>query len=358
MSSAVSADEDEEIASLHRKRKRDPSIHLSNKRNVDRKFLGTHTKIDERGQPDNARRVYHNPTPAVDADIEDNTNSVKSHYKPGTSRSAQASRKLREKANDGTYIVHTKKLETWKTKIRGIDPDVGFDDSDPRRVLHTRCTQWVLVKEPGDTTRFKEHIRACLAKPVPVGGTLMGMGWLKVVENTKGKKENIERKLTMPCRGVAELDNPLIDQYLNRTGAGGGGARSIHLISEERFNTEYKYLTKDQKDEVCTTQRLGWAWRNDHLSLRVYATNCRGFTSSHSLTTSLCPECKSLLDLKVFTVAIRKKIPLDENAKYINTRYINPALVRLYEKFEGLKKIVEQPVSDTLLLLLHFIRHD
>ena len=251
-----------------------------------------------------------------------------------------------------TYVVDAKKHEKWKVKIHKMDPDVRFDKSDIRRILHTRCAKWILVKEPGDTTRFMEHLRACPVKPVPAGGTLMGMGWLTKVEKDKGTNESVE--LTMPCRGVAELDNPLVDRYLNRTGAGGGGARSIHLISKERFNSEYKNLTKDQKDEVCVAQRAEWAWRNDHLNLRVYAANCEKFTSSHSLATSLCLECKSLLDLKAFTVAIHKKTPLDENAKYVNAKYVNSVLLRLYGKITGLRNIIDQPVSNVCCRYLFF----
>ena len=44
-------------------------------------------------------------------------------------------------------------------------------------------------------------------------------------------------------------------------------------------------------------------------------------------------------------VAIHKKIPLDENAKYMNTRYISTVLVDIYARSKGLKEIFEQRVS-------------
>jgi len=170
----------------------------------------------------------------------------------------------------------------------------------------------------------------------------MGMGWLKknVEASAVGKSE-----VKMPCRGVSDMDNPLIDRYLKRTGAGGGGGRSIHVISRERFNEEFKYLTSTQKEVVQVAQRAGWAWRNDHLNLRVYAMNCERFTSSPSLVSSLCTKCKDLLVPKVFVHAIRKKIPLDENLKYTNAQYINPILGHLYAKVKGLRAIIEHEVS-------------
>ncbi|KAF9780748.1 hypothetical protein BJ322DRAFT_1011530 [Thelephora terrestris] len=270
-------------------------------------------------------------------------NTAKGRYKTGTSRSAEASRKLREGVNNGTYVVQKKKLGTWRSKIRGLDSNVDFDDKNPRRVFHQSCERWILVKEPGDSTRFREHLKACSAKAVPVEGTLMGMGWLKKVEKDAGRKEKVEFKLTMPCRGVTELDEALVDLYLNRTGAGGGGARSVHRISEERFGKEYRHLTRGQKDEVDAAQRAEWTWRNDHLNRRVHATNCDGFTSSRTLAASLCPKCSSLLELKAFKVAIHKKMPLDENAKFINTRYVNSVLAELYGRVRGLRHIIEQP---------------
>ena len=47
------------------------------------------------------------------------------------------------------------------------------------------------------------------------------------------------------------------------------------------------------------------------------------------------------LNLKVFTVAIRKKAPPDENAKYVHTKHVNSVLVRLYSKVTGLRSIIE-----------------
>ena len=134
---------------------------------------------------------------------------------------------------------------------------------------------------------------------------------------------------------------------MNRTAAGGGSARSIHLLSKEQFGKEYRNLTKGQKDEVDAVQRAGWTWRNDHLNHRVHATGCDGFMASRSLATSICPKCKSLLYHKVFSVAIHKKIPRDENMKYVNTQFINEVLLGIYAGARGLRNIIEQLVSDT-----------
>lgn len=262
MSSVVSVDGEDDAGTIHRGRKRKPSVDLSNERNVTRKLYKTHMRSDRREQSSDQDESCQ----ADGGSDVKKARLVKGHYKPGTSRSAKASRKLREETDNGTHVIDTNKLEAWKMKIRKIDSDVSFEEGNPRKVCHTRCARWILVKEPGDTTRFKEHLQTCTAKPIPVEGTLVGMGWLKKVEKDRGMKGSIEQKSTMPCRGVSELDNPLVSQYLNRTGTGGGGARSIHLISKAQFGTEYRNLTKGQKDEVDAVQRGEWVWRNDHLN--------------------------------------------------------------------------------------------
>ncbi|KAF9784786.1 hypothetical protein BJ322DRAFT_1196341 [Thelephora terrestris] len=282
--------------------------------------------------------------------LEISCKSQKPQY--GTSRSAIASRRLREKATSRTYVVQEKRFETWKAKILNLDPSAQFDQKDPMRVFHSRCSTWLRTKEPGDTTRFRQHGEMCRAKPVPAHGTLMGMGWLvKKEARTSGdgkdegrseREEGVEDVRKMPCRGASAMDNTLIDRYLKRTWVGGGGGRSIHVVSRERFKKEFRYLTRAQREEVQMTQRAEWRWTNDHINARVHSRKCKLFTSSRSLASSLCVECEALLNLKAFTDAIRKPMPLDENLKFTNTQYLHPDLKHLYTKVKGLRAIIEQ----------------
>lgn len=285
------------------------------------------------------------------------TSRTSQKSQPGVSKSAVASRKLREKAASGTYTASEKRLETWKAKITDLDPSARFDPKDSQKVLHSQCNAWVRVKEPGDATRFKRHVETCQVKPVPVRGTLVGMGWLtkksEVGTSSSGEgegwdrgKEAMEDRVRMPCRGLSEMDDALIDLYLKRTQVGGGGGRSIHVISGERFNKKFMNLTCAQIEEVYVTQRAEWRWTNDHANSRVYSRKCERFTSSHSLALSLCAECKDLVILKAFTDAINKPMPLEKNLKFRNTRYIHPTLVRIYKKAKGLRAIIEHIVSD------------
>lgn len=359
VSSLVSVGDEDEIEPTHHKRKRSPSIGLSDGIDTSRKLFRTNVGSRRQVRSEDAEAPHQDrpdtSTTKVDAKVTTNSvaSVVKGRYKPGTSRSAQESRKRKEKVESGMYDPRPEKVEARRAKIRGMDPEVKFDENDHYRIFHKRCGRWIRAKEVGDTTRFKEHLRVCPVKPVPTGGTLMGMGWLKKIEKNGERMESREHKPMMPCRGVSGLDNPLVDQYLTRTGAGGGGARSIHLISRERFSAEYKNLTKGQKDEVHAVQRAEWTWRNDYNDVRVFATKCKGFTSSRSFDSSVCHECKSLLNLKAFTVAIHKKIPLDENAKFVNTKYVSPVLLDLYGRVKGFRNFIDQNVSITFCYCLH-----
>jgi len=352
VSSAASDDRDDGIEYLHQKQKLSGSISLSDEVKTAYKsprtaYRWAQLKDEERAyRNDNDCNTSESGTHTNLGVIEDDSRTGR-NVQPGASRSALALWKLRDKVASGTYVSQEERSKNWREKISHLDPGVQFDEANPRKVFHSRCSTWLLVKEPGDMTRFKRHVEACQVMPIPKGGTLMEMGWLK--------KKNVEAsgvrksEAKMPCRGVSDMNNPLIDRYLKRTGAGGGGGRSIHVISRERFNEEFKYLTATQKEVVQVAQRTEWAWRNDHLNLRVYVMNCERFTSSSSLALSLCEKCKHLLILNVFTHAIRKKMPLDENLKYTNAQYINPTLGHLYAKVKGLRAIIEHEVSSTRL---------
>lgn len=361
VSSTVSNGVDDDVESVDRKR--ELSISPSNKGKTVRKLprtaygwvrsSGTEVAYQHNSDDCDSHRTHANVDDAAITVTRTGLGLVRNHATItreaglGTSKSALASRKLREKVASGTYIVREKSLETWKEKISNLDPGARFDRTNSRKVLHSSCSTWLLMKEPGDTTRFKQHVKTCRAKPISTGGTLMGMGWLKPKSGGKDRAvEGGRGEATMPCRGVSDMDGLHVDRYLKRTGAGGGGGRSIHVISRERFKKKFRYLTCPQKEVVQATQRAEWVWRNDHSNLRVHATDCERFTSNRSLDSSLCTKCKRLLTLKAFINLTRKKTPLAENLKYTNLQYLSPTLAHIYAKAKGLRAIIEQPVSN------------
>lgn len=296
-------------------------------------------------------------SPGTHADVSDaaatvrtNLSSVGRKTRTGTSKSALASRKIRDRVASKTHAMSKKRLKNWQKKMTDLDPDVQFDPENTCRVRHSPCSTWLLVKEAGDATRFKQHVEGCRVKPIAAGGTLMA--WFKVKEvgasGDDEKKESKKCGVKMPCRGVSDMDEVLIDQYLKRTGSAGGGGRSIHIISKERFKKKFQCLTRAKKNVVQEMQRAERVWQNDHLNLRVHATDCKRFTFNHSLSLSLCPKCEELLTLNSFTIAIQKKQPEEKNLKFTNKQYLNSALGQLYVAAKGLRVIIEHPVSDAI----------
>lgn len=375
MSSLVSIDHDAGVDSMRSKRRL--SVNSLSESEATCKFPRVAYKLPQLRDAEGAHLAENseddfseNRTSLDDANAHSGHDLARKHPKTndeaqaGTSISAINSRKLRKAIASGTYVPKKKRVKSWKEKITNLDPGALFDKSNSRKILHSRCSTWILAKDTGDTTRFKQHVEDCHVKPIPAHGTLMGMGWLKTTKNIEtGSGRRSERResgknvtVKMPCRGVSDMDNLSVDRYLRRTGAGGGGGRSIHVISRERFKKEFRYLTRTQKEEVQAAQKAEWSWRNDSTDLRVYATNCERFTSSHSLILSLCTKCEDLLTFKAFTDAIRKKTPLDKNLKYTNTQYLHPVLARIYKNAKGLRMIIEGSVSGaerTFNLLIH-----
>jgi len=83
-----------------------------------------------------------------------------------------------------------------------------------------------------------------------------------------------EQKPSLPCPGLDEAEYPQVSKYLGRTGALGGGAPSVTVISQELFGKAFKNLSTLRKEQVQTAQKHDWVWRNDTNSGKVYSLSC------------------------------------------------------------------------------------
>lgn len=68
----------------------------------------------------------------------------------------------------------------------------------------------------------------------------------------------------IPCPGLTGEKHKLISQYLSRTGALGGGARSVTKIALEKYSKLYHRLRSKEQRLVRATQKKERAWLNDH----------------------------------------------------------------------------------------------
>ncbi|KAH7904197.1 hypothetical protein BJ138DRAFT_1107029, partial [Hygrophoropsis aurantiaca] len=275
----------------------------------------------------------------------------------GTSRSAIAARKLRATVKDGTFTTNAMQMEKWKEKIlNDMDLNAQFNEDTCKSVRHSACGRWIEMKEPFDSTRFRNHLKTCShskpMKPAAGAGTPTVSQWAKKFGITLQKTDNqVKRKVAkdaeerpkpMPCPGITEADEPLIAVYTKRTGFPGGGGRGPMAIAMERYKKRFSQLGKRQKKVVLDQQLHEHTWRNDQQNQRVYSVDCK-----RQVTTILdgriqpCSSCRSLLSNARFRQSVRKKMPKDEDFVHVNYRFRPGAFATIYARTIGLKEIIE-----------------
>jgi hypothetical protein len=94
----------------------------------------------------------------------------------GISRSAMASRKLKQSMMDGSFQVNPNKQHNYEEEICTIDRDTAFRYGSTWSVYHSRCAKWYTMSEAYNTTKFKIHAKGCKASP---GKTSTMTAWVK-----------------------------------------------------------------------------------------------------------------------------------------------------------------------------------
>jgi len=295
----------------------------------------------------------------------------------GTSQSAKASRAMRENFRNGTLKIEPWRIEAWKKKVLKDDPKAEFDPKDICRARHSGCGKYVRMKDPCNIGRWKDHILSCNKKTSknPAAGTptLFQLGWAKITQAGRKKKKvsgdnsasndsELESESELdkaPCPGITVSDTPLVLQYLKRTGASGGGGRSLPVIAKQLFKKFFSQLSKKANRKVVVdTQMHEWKWKNDHVNHRVYAMACQQTVVNRSpKPPHLCSECNIVLRSKTFRSAIRKPISSDKNSKFINYRFRNPLLGTIYARTIGVREIVEDEVHLQILFVQFLTYH-
>ncbi|KAK6980928.1 hypothetical protein R3P38DRAFT_3376544 [Favolaschia claudopus] len=268
----------------------------------------------------------------------------------GLSRAATWARETNEKIKNGTFVPDPTSDAEWREKILDIDPSAEF--LGPRSVRHSTCANPVTLKTAYDTTRFKEHIK----RNCPRMKKGAGMSTLKTIFNLKASSSSQPTSRASrsvpnpdepdkPCPGITEADIPRVEKYLRRTGASGGGSRSVFKIAQEKFKKAFSSLGKTRRKEVLDQQMHEQTWRNDHSNLRVFSISCLKTVPAHRPRTLPCSECAKLLRRKDFKTALKKRTKDAKNYIYINKQYINQILGEIYGRTQGLQEIIEQPLA-------------
>ena len=284
---------------------------------------------------------------------------VPKYVKPGegTSRSAIASCRLKESFRNGTAKLNETKYRNWEQKVLAGDSDAEFSiKGDCWKVRHSVCGAWKPMREPYSLKRWTEHLKDCKKrmdkKPMKIlkTPTLFNLGFTKGAkkEDTVVEPSRLEHLPTVPCPGITEADNVRVKQYLKRTGALGGGGRSLAVIAKEKFKKLFSKLANAKnKKIVLDTQMHEWRWRNEHENFRVFSTTCQKKVPAQSNAAKRlkpCSQCQSVLCSKAFKNAIHVPPPPDHHYSFINYRFRNKVLGSIFGRTIGVKHIIEDEV--------------
>lgn len=198
----------------------------------------------------------------------------------GLAKSSKSSMASRRAADRGEVTVEAR--EKWKKKILAVDSRAEFYEDDFRGVRCSNCGNKRLVKDANDWKRFEKHYISCVdnkrdKKPSNVKTSrtsTLTSGFLRFRWKTVSSSGVTVDHKPLPCPGLTEADEKRIPVYLGRTGASGGGARSITKIAKEHFASLFRQLRRHEKDAVLDLQSHEHKWRNDHRKLCVFATDC------------------------------------------------------------------------------------
>lgn len=246
------------------------------------------------------------------------------------------------------------RFEDFKLKILGLDNYAEIQDA--KNVRHLKCGKTLVMKYNYSTNNFKTHVAHCTGPPksakLPGGGMQsLSIAFQKQTRSvalpSSGSKT---RAHTLPCPGLEGASNPKVLGYLNRTGAQGGGAPSVSVLSQQLYGKRFVKLSTRRKAQVKLAQKHEWLWRNDQDAERVHSIDCQKVARTVKSETAPCSNCQVLLQKRRFQNALNVSQPLDQNYKYVNHEYRNKKLAILFGRSADLRPLIEGDVRFSFML--------
>jgi hypothetical protein len=269
----------------------------------------------------------------------------------GIAKSSVQAKKTRDAAKRGELEINKGREKRWRATMETIDPHVEFFEKNVSAARHFNCGKVIKVKQPYDTTRFSVHANGCKGskKKSNTSGGMATLFQMASKAKWEVKASHAEKPIEeMPCCGISEVDHKLIPAYLERTAAKGGGSCSVAKIALEKYHKTFSLLAPKQKKVVDDIQVHEQQWRNDHAKLRVFSTRCKRSVHIRSNSPSPCAECQSLLHNNQFRIVLKKPTPKKENYKFVNRKFQDPILGKLYARTKGLQDLIESAVCHCL----------
>jgi hypothetical protein len=299
-------------------------------------------------------------------------------YEPGTSKSALASRIKIVKAKAGK-LSDRKLVERFRAKIKKMDgrAEFGEDTTTGKQVvIHSGCGEEVTMQERNHTSYFSQHLERCKSKSrlskitdYPLHRSASMRNELEEEKDvaSPGPDDDLDSvddevpAPTRPCYGLTNEDTNLA-QYIIRSGAEGGGARSVSTITCERFATgrrtpldvklygnvimkhdlKYSDLPAAAKEEIKALQSKEMRWRivrgHGLFPSAVFSEQCEHILTDVSMEHPVCSPCKSLLNDRRFKQCIKIKLPKPDNRKFNNHQYKRQDDMSVFSQNAGLAK--------------------
>ncbi|KAK7058169.1 hypothetical protein R3P38DRAFT_3547667 [Favolaschia claudopus] len=266
----------------------------------------------------------------------------------GASRSATTARSLRQQVKDGTFRPSAKKTRTFQENCRAVDPECSFEPTCSK-VQCSICKVWKPMKEPYNTSRFKEHA-ATLCEPPPEPKTPNAItNFFTKTSGSKPKPLKPRPQLvSVPCPGLTARYDESVGRYLENSLAMGGGARSLDYYSREIFQKSYVDLSDPQKQQVKTAQIHGRSWTNNTSVgvMATFSTKCLKRVDvdvEKSSAPPPCHECILVFSLRPYQAALRKEPPKQENLKFIpHVHRPNQHAALLCARVQGLEGLLAE----------------
>jgi len=284
-------------------------------------------------------------------ELEIGTDDEESCEERGESRSATASRKLKESLKSGQFVIDKRKRVVFEEKCTRMSNGVRFRYGEKWEVLHQKCGKWSTMTEPYNTTRFKTHLNTCKSNGAKGhNGCIVdffhpqansaGIGAL--AKSARRPNVTVRRQVViggrtrvrphletppviaefLPCLGLRENHSNQIPKYISRALTEGAGSRSESHIATKLFGdgTRYSELGDKGKQLVQAAQVHSRAWVINRELQAIYSTSCRKVVIATAME-STCSECLGVLRMEVFKKALSVEPAPLASRKYIPHRW-------------------------------------
>ena len=269
------------------------------------------------------------------------------------SRSATASRKIKELARSGGLVIDETKRMRFEKKCTEIDSGAEFRYQDTSWQVYMAFEMSEVVQDVGAVQHHKVQASSWdlqgerrkaefgnyeLFRPSNPSGITSTSAIIK--HSYANKKITAQ---TQFCHGISDIHNPLISTYISWTIVEGAGSISLQKAAKIVYsdNITYPKLSVDQKATVAITQYHLWSWSINHELQVVFSTNCtKFFVKQNQSPKMICSNCENLLQLNEFKRALRVKPAPLERMKYTPIKFRGP-LEDLGPKFAGIRGLSE-----------------